>query len=66
MPACSGCRWFVDETYVKVAATWRHVYRAIDKRGQVIDVLMSPRRDIPAGRRFFASLALIAGHPDEV
>ncbi len=33
-----GGRWFVDETYVKVAGTWRYVYRAVDERGQVIDV----------------------------
>lgn len=33
-----GKRWFVDETYVKVAGAWRYVYRAIDEHGQVIDV----------------------------
>jgi hypothetical protein len=26
-----GDRWFVDETYVKVAGRWRYVYRAIDQ-----------------------------------
>jgi hypothetical protein len=25
-----GDRWFVDETYVKVAGVWRYVYRAVD------------------------------------
>jgi transposase-like protein len=48
-----GNRWFVDETYVKVAGRWRYVYRAIDQFGQVIDVLVSVRRDITAARRFF-------------
>jgi hypothetical protein len=33
-----GDRWFVDETYVKVAGQWRYVYRAIDQFSQVIDV----------------------------
>src|SRR2546426_10201176 len=33
-----GGRWFVDETYVKVAGAWRYVYRAVDEHGQVIDV----------------------------
>ena len=28
-----GRRWFVDETYVKVAGKWRYVYRAIDEHG---------------------------------
>jgi len=48
-----GDRWWVDETYVKVAGRWRYVYRAIDQFGQVIDVFVSPRRDVKAARRFF-------------
>jgi transposase, IS6 family len=32
---------------------WRYVYRAIDQHGQVIDVLVSARRDADAARRFF-------------
>jgi transposase-like protein len=48
-----GDRWFVDETYVKVAGRWRYVYRAIDQFGQVIDALVSVRRDITAAHRFF-------------
>jgi transposase-like protein len=48
-----GDRWFVDETYVKVNGVWRYVYRAVDQYGQVIDVLVSARRDADAARRFF-------------
>ena len=48
-----GDRWQVDETYVKVAGQWRYVYRAVDQFGQVIDVFVSPRRDLRAARRFF-------------
>jgi transposase-like protein len=48
-----GVRWFVDETYVKVAGRWRYVYRAIDQFGQVVDVSVSARRDTVAARRFF-------------
>ena len=48
-----GDRWQVDETCVKVAGQWRYVYRAIDQFGQVVDVLVSPRRDAKAARRFF-------------
>ena len=48
-----GDRWEVDETYVKVAGQWRYVSRAIDQFGQVIDVLVSARRDANAARRFF-------------
>jgi transposase, IS6 family len=48
-----GDRWFVDETYVKVAGRWVYLYRAIDQDGQVIDVLVSEKRDLAATRRFF-------------
>jgi transposase-like protein len=37
-------RWFVDETYVKVAGRWTYLYRAVEQHGQVIDVLLSARR----------------------
>ena len=43
----------MDETYVKVAGRWRYVYRAIDQFGQVIDVVVSARRDTMAAHRFF-------------
>ena len=55
-PPCrhnSGNRWFVGETQVKVLGRWRYLYRAVDKFGQVMDVLVSPKRDKKAARRFF-------------
>ena len=55
-----GDRWFVDETYLRVAGKWTYLYRAVDQHGQVIDVLLSVRRDLVAARRFFAR-ALGAG-----
>ena len=45
-----GDRWQADETYVKVAGRWRYVYRAIDQFGQVVDVFVSPARDLRAAR----------------
>ena len=61
-----GVRWFVDETYVKVAGVWRYVYRAVDEYGQVIDVLVSQRRDIASARRFFAAAIDAHGEPGEL
>jgi transposase-like protein len=62
-----GDRWFVDETYVKVNGSWRYVYRAIDQHGQVIDVLVPPRRDADAARRFFRrALTIGKAKPSEV
>jgi IS6 family transposase len=62
-----GSRWWVDETYVKVASRWRYVYRAVDQFGQVIDVFVSQRRDAKAARRFFEQALRTTGvAPGEV
>jgi transposase-like protein len=62
-----GDRWYVDETYVKVSGVWRYVCRAVDQYGQVIDVLVSARRDAVAARRFFRrALSTLKVTPSEV
>jgi IS1 family transposase len=62
-----GDRWFVDETYVKVNGVWRFVYRAVDQHGQIIDVLVSARRDADAARRLFRrALTILKVTPVEV
>ncbi|MEU7803933.1 IS6 family transposase [Micromonospora arborensis] len=62
-----GDRWLVDETYVKVNGVWRYVHRAVDQHGQVIDVLVSARRDADAARRFFhRALSTLKVTPSEV
>jgi transposase-like protein len=62
-----GDRWFVDATYVKANGAWRYVYRAIDRYGQVIDVLVSTCRDADAARRFFRrALTALKVTPTEV
>jgi IS6 family transposase len=62
-----GDRWHVDETYVRVNGVWRYVYRAVDQYGQVIDVLVSARRDADAAGRFFRrALSVLKVKPGEV
>jgi transposase-like protein len=61
-----GDRWFVDETYVKVAGRWVYLYRAIDQFGQVIDVLVAEKRDLAATRRFFTQALDHSPRPAEV
>ena len=62
----TGDRWFVDETYVKVAGRWSYLYRAIDQHGQVIDVLVSERRHARAARAFFTRALTSGPAPVEV
>ncbi len=56
----------VDETYVKVAGSWRYVYRAVDQHGQVIDVVVSNKRDTDAAARFFTKAIDAHCPPSEI
>src|SRR5262245_4081065 len=46
-----GRSWRMDETSIKVKGEWRSLYRAVDKQGQTIDVLLTAHRDTEAALR---------------
>jgi transposase-like protein len=48
------------------AVRWVYLYRAIDQYGQVIDVLVSEKRDLAATRRFFTRALEHGPYPTEV
>lgn len=50
----------------EVAGRWIYLYRAIDQFGQVIDVLVSAKRDLAATRRFFTRALEHGLRPNEV
>ena len=54
--------WRVDETYVRVASRWAHLYRAVDSAGETIEFMLSPNRDLIAAK-LFLRLALSSGGP---
>jgi len=60
-----GPCWYVDETYLKMSGRWVYLYRAIDKQGQLIDSMLSPKRDRAAAQRFFRSAKAVAGQSPE-
>ena len=62
-----GRSWYCDETYIRVHGHWKYLYRAIDRDGALIDVMLSERRDLAAAKRFFRSAKAITGvTPDRV
>ena len=60
-----GPSWYVDETYIKVKGCWTYLYRAIDRDGNLIDVLLSERRDKAAAEAFFRSARTGTGSSPE-
>ncbi len=44
--------WRADETYVRVGGRWKYLFRAVDKHGQLIDFMLTERRNTQAAYRF--------------
>ena len=62
-----GSTWSVDETYATVARKTVYVYRAIDGRGQVVDVYVGERRAAADAAAFFRRASEASGVlPDEM
>src|SRR5436190_23913435 len=59
----TNASWRCDETYIRVAAKWTYLYRAVDSTGDTIDFLLSPYRDAAAAKRFFQKALRSSGHP---
>src|ERR687883_352107 len=56
-----GRSWYVDETYLKVGGRWCCLYRAMDRSGALVDVLLSDGRDLAAAKAFFRSARTVTG-----
>src|SRR4029077_6978743 len=62
-----GRSWYVDETYIRVRGGWRYLYRAIDRAGALVDVMLNEHRDLAAAKAFFRSAKAVTGvTPDRV
>lgn len=60
-----GRSWYVDETFIKVKGHWAYLYRAIDRDGNLVDVLLRERRDRAAAEAFFRSARTVTGSVPE-
>jgi transposase-like protein len=58
--------WRLDETYIRVKGEWRYLYRAVDKHGQTIDVLLTKARDERAAMRFLTKAIRRHGVPQTI
>ncbi len=59
--------WHVDETYLRVRGRWCSPYRASDRKGDLVDTMLSEHRDMAAAKAFFRSAKSVTGMtPDRV
>ncbi len=61
----AGRSWYVDESYANVKGKWCYLYRAIDRDGNLVDSLLSEKRDMEAAKRFFKQAVIVVGHAPE-
>jgi putative transposase len=51
-----GDIWHLDEVFIRINGQQQYLWRAVDQDGDVIDILVQPRRDQCAAERFFRRL----------
>jgi putative transposase len=51
-----GDTWHIDEVFVTIQGQQQYLWRAVDQDGDVIDILVQPRRNQQAAERFFRRL----------
>ena len=58
-----GSSWRMDETYIKIKGRWFYLYRAVDKSGETIDLILSKNRDKISAKRFLNKAIGNSGRP---
>ena len=51
-----GDKWHMDEVFIRIQGVQHYLWRAVDQDGVVLDILVQPRRDANAAKRFFKRL----------
>ncbi len=51
-----GDTWHVDELFVKIQGQQLYLWRAVDQDGDVLEILVTKRRDKRAAKRFFRKI----------
>src|ERR1700678_1467114 len=51
-----GDKWHMDEVFIRICGEQHYLWRAVDQHGVALDILVQPRRDANAAKRFFKRL----------
>ena len=66
MRAFSNWGWHVDEMFVKINGEQHYLWRAVDHEGEVLEAVVTRRRDRKAALKFLRKLMLRYGRPWEI
>jgi len=66
MRAFSNWRWHVDEVFVKINGERHYLWRAVDHEGEVLEAVVTKRRNKKAALKFLRKLMRRYGRPDEI
>ena len=66
MRAFSNWRWHVDEVFVKIKGEQHYLWRAVDHEGEVLEAVVTKRRDKRAALKLLKKLMHCYGRPREV
>ena len=61
-----GTSWRMNETSIKVNGEWKDLYRAVDRAGHAIDLLLLAHRDLAAAGCFFERAIDLHGVPEKM
>jgi putative transposase len=51
-----GDKWHLDEVFIRINGTIHYLWRTVDQHGTVLDILVPPRRNVVAAKKFFRKL----------
>ena len=64
--AYSKWKWHVDEVFVKINGERHYLWRAVDHEGEVLEVVVTKRRNKHAALKFLRKLMKRYGHAEEI
>lgn len=66
MRAFSNWRWHVDEVFVKINGEPHYLWRAVDHEGEVLEAVVTKRRNKKAALKFLRKLMRRYGQPETI
>ncbi len=66
MRAFSNWQWHVDELFVKINGERHYLWRAVDHEGEVLEAVVTKRRNKKAALKFLRKLMRRCGQPEQI